>query len=94
MEDMLELSNEPQSDTIHRSFSAFLHQTAASLPQSSIRRGQQATFEVQILFRQHTSWQGILLWLDEHRQQSFRSVLELILLMDSALRDLEGRDAS
>ena len=73
MEEMLEQNNEPQSDTIHRSFS----------------KGERATFELRILFRQHTSWQGVLFWKEQHREQSFRSVLELILLMDSALREQE-----
>ena len=49
-------------------------------------RGTAATFELRILFRQHASWQGELLWLERSDRQSFRSVLELITLMDSALR--------
>lgn len=93
MEDMLELSNNPQSDTTHRSFRTFLQQPSANLPPGGIRRGDKATFELQILFRQHTSWQGLILWQEQHREQRFRSALELILLMDSALRGLEGREA-
>jgi len=93
MEDMLELTGEPQSDTSHRSFSEFLPHTATGVHRSGVRRGKLATFELQILFRQHTSWQGMILWKEQHKQQSFRSVLELILLMDSALRGLEGREA-
>lgn len=93
MEDMLEQVNSPQSDTVHRSFTAFLQQTTAGLPPGRIRRGEKATFELQILFRQHSSWQGMILWQEQRREQSFRSVLELILLMDSALRDLEGKEA-
>lgn len=93
MEEMLEQTNEPQSDTARRSFSALLQPApGASLP-GSIPRGAQATFELQILFRQHTSWQGMILWKDRHREQSFRSVLELILLMDSALRGFEEKEA-
>ena len=94
MEDRLELTNTPQSDTAHRSFSALLPHTADCSHRSSIRRGTKATFELQILFRQHTSWQGMILWREQHREQSFRSVLELVLLMDSALRGEEGREAS
>lgn len=44
-----------------------------------------------MIFRQHTSWQGVVIWLEQQMEQSFRSVLELILLMDSALR---SRDES
>ena len=90
MEEMLELNNEPQSDTVHRKFSTLLLPPETEILWNSIRRGKQATFEMQILFRQHSSWQGVLFWKEQHREQSFRSVLELILLMDSALREQEG----
>ena len=93
MEQMLEQTNCPQSDTTRRSFCACLQQTACTIPRISIPNGKQATFELQILFRQHTSWQGTVLWQEQRRQQPFRSVLELVLLMDSALGDQEGRDA-
>ena len=92
-EEMLELNNEPQSDTVHRSFSSFLLSPASGNHRNHRSKGERATFELQILFRQHTSWQGVLFWKEQHREQSFRSVLELILLMDSALRGLEGREA-
>jgi len=93
MEDMLENTNEPQSDTIRRSFSAYLLQPNTGSPCGYLRRGELATFELQILFRQHSSWQGALHWREQCREQSFRSVLELILLMDSALREQEGLEA-
>lgn len=93
MEEMLERKGEPQSDTSRRSFSAFLQPTAGGAAQGNIRRGKLATFELQILFRQHTSWQGMVRWKEQHQEQRFRSVLELILLMDSALRETEGRVA-
>ena len=93
MEEMLEVTNEPQSDTLRRSFSALLLQPNSGIHWSSIPKGSLATFELQILFRQHSSWQGVLFWKEQHREQSFRSVLELILLMDSALREQEGLEA-
>ena len=93
IEELLEQTNTPQSDTTRRSFSALLRPNPAGHPRGSIRPGTQATFELQILFRQHSSWQGTILWRDQHREQSFRSVLELILLVDSALRGLTGREA-
>ena len=52
---------------------------------SPIRKGAKATFELQILFKQHSSWQGLLKWREKNIEQSFKSVLELIMLMDSAL---------
>ena len=57
-------------------------------------KGKVATFTIRVLFRQHTSWQGTILWLEKNMEQSFRSVLELILLMDSALRRIETEEAS
>ena len=89
MEGMLQQNNEPQSDTNHRSFSSLLIPMSTGTYRGDIYRGRLATFELQILFRQHTSWQGVILWRERNQEQSFRSVLELILLMDSALREQE-----
>lgn len=52
--------------------------------------GKVATFVVRILFRQNASWQGSITWLEGKLEQSFRSVLELILLMDTALQYQEA----
>ena len=93
MEDMLERTGQPQSDTSRRSFSALVPHTHARQQPGSVRTGAAATFELQLLYRQHTSWQGMVLWKEQHREQRFRSVLELILLMDSALRGMEGKEA-
>lgn len=92
MEEMLELMGEPQSDTSRRSFTSLLQQPPAGASGGGVRRGLRATFELKILFRQHTSWQGVVLWMEQHRERSFRSVLELILLLDSALREPEVKD--
>lgn len=47
-----------------------------------------ATFELEILFRQNASWQGNLIYAENNRSSSFRSVLELLTLIDSALSNL------
>lgn len=47
--------------------------------------GKLATFALRILFRQNASWQGSISWLEGRQEESFRSVLELVLLMDNAL---------
>lgn len=52
------------------------------------RRGRVATFCVQVVARQHASWQGRILWLrgrGERREAHFRSALELVGLLDEAL---------
>lgn len=92
MDDMLERTRNPQSYTARRSFSEFLP-SAPDSPAGDPKKGILATFSLQILFRQHASWQGVLLWQEKQQTQNFRSVLELIQLMDSALRGPEGKEA-
>lgn len=93
IESVLEELQEPQSYTAKRTFSTLLPSDDMIYP-SQFRKGAKATFELQVLFRQHSSWQGVVVWKDRHSEQSFRSVLELIFLLDSALRDMEGSAAS
>jgi len=44
-----------------------------------------ATLRIEVLFRQNASWQGNLIWVDRKVQSHFRSVLELLGLIDDAL---------
>ena len=90
MEQLLEKQQTPQSYTVPRRFADVPGMETAPGGCEAFRRGEKATFELQILFRQHTSWQGVLLWREENLEHSFRSVLELILLLDSALRRQEA----
>lgn len=50
-----------------------------------IKRGEKATFIVRIQFCQNASWQGSIYWLEEEKEEFFRSVLEMITLMISTL---------
>lgn len=75
-----------QSFTIPRIFALAKPLRSAPCDADELARGKAATFEMRVLFRQHASWQGELLWLEKGTRQSFRSALELITLMDSALR--------
>ncbi len=52
---------------------------------SEKQTGRLATFSLRILFRQNASWQGSVIWQEGHQEQSFRSVLELAMLIDNAL---------
>ena len=60
---------------------------SAPQQQSAMTRtpGRLATFIVRILFRQNASWQGSVVWVEGRQEERFRSALELVLLMDSAL---------
>lgn len=44
-----------------------------------------AVFRIQILFREHYTWQGRLIWQDENMEMVFRSAIELIQLLDEIL---------
>lgn len=60
--------------------------TGALMPgMSSVDEGKLATFSLKLLFRQNVSWQGSVLWCEGNSEEAFRSVLELLLLIDNAL---------
>ena len=84
METVLEQMDFPKAFTVRRTFSPKQGppNTDDELPKLT---GDQATFALRILFRQNASWQGSVTWLEGRQEQSFRSVLELILLLDSAM---------
>ena len=85
MEHMLDSANYPQSFTAVRSFAVSGEPKTEETTDAISRKGALATFVVKVLFRQHTSWQGSVTWQEAKSEMPFRSVLELILLMDSAL---------
>lgn len=47
--------------------------------------GDEATFVVHIQYRQNATWQGRVTWADKKQSMNFRSALELLKLIDSAL---------
>ena len=85
MEDHLDEWKLPQSFSAIRSFGAASEPAPGQPEDGWTRRGKLATFALRILFRQNASWQGSVLWVEGNREESFRSVLELIFLMDSAV---------
>ena len=87
MESMLDLMGLPQSYSANRSFRSS-HTTVAHTAAPNLKRGDKATFCLNVRFRRNSSWQGTLNWLENGSKQNFRSVLELIVLMDSALREM------
>jgi hypothetical protein len=44
-------------------------------------------FRIQVLFREHYSWQGKLIWQNENQEVVFRSVIELIQIFDEILEE-------
>ena len=46
-----------------------------------------ATLRIRILFQENHTWQGLLLWEDRAKEASFRSIWELIQILDEILTD-------
>ena len=91
MEAVLDENNAPQSFSAKRSFVG-APAASVSVPSSDvIDKGKEATFAIKVLFRQNTSWQGSISWVDGQREETFRSVLELLLLIDSAIKATESQ---
>ena len=85
LESMLEELKGPQSFSNRRVFRPPEERVVTSVTAETVREGKMATFALRILFRQNASWQGSVFWYDGEQEESFRSVLELLMLMDSAL---------
>ena len=56
--------------------------SASNNPESGQRKG---TFVVKIEYCQNQTWQGKVVWAEENRTERFRSMLELVKLMDEAM---------
>jgi len=56
------------------------------------RHGRLANFQLRIYARQHSSMQGVLVWIERKKQMAFRSELELLLRLRSAIS--EAHDSS
>ena len=88
MEALLDQLNFPQSFTANRGMPDTL---TTATPSHGMREGAVETFSLRILFRRNASWQGSLAW--DSREEPFRSVLELLFLLDAALRESAGDPA-
>ena len=87
--------NYPQCSDELRSFST---KTTSPIPQKEKKvarqmskeklleqKGEKATFVVHVMYRQNATWQGSVTWAEKNQTANFRSALELIRLMDSAV---------
>lgn len=55
-------------------------------------KGRPATFTIQIQYRENATWQGRILWVEEKRSSYFRSALEMLKMIDSALDQAERKE--
>ena len=60
-----------------------------NIENSAEHTGEKATFIVQVQFRQNSTWQGTVQWVEKGVTQRFRSELELIKLMNEAADEKE-----
>lgn len=91
--------NFPQRSTSSRSFGKAEEKTArtgqkgAGLQMDAHRvqdkKGDKGTFIVHVKYRQNATWQGEVIWTERKQKQYFRSALELLKLIDSALDESE-----
>ena len=85
LEQSLDVENIPQSFNKVRTFFPLTGYWLDAPDEARPKMGKMSTFAVQILFRRNASWQGTITWIDKQKTQNFRSVLELITLLNSAL---------
>lgn len=90
LEQSMDEENMPQSFQKVRTFSPVMGYWSEGYDTVGSQMGKQATFAVHILFRRNASWQGSLMWLNKKETKPFRSVLEFISLLNSALHKGEG----
>lgn len=84
----------PMSSTESRSFfnsrKKFTRKGMAKVMKDEIlldKRGEKGTFIIQVQYRQNSTWQGKVVWVEENKTQHFRSALELIKLVDGVLSE-------
>jgi len=92
IEDLMEEWDYPQSTMEMRSFakSSSHGRRQPGMARKTVNdplayTGQDATFVVHVKYRQNATWQGTVTWADKNKRQNFRSALELIKLMESAM---------
>ncbi|MBQ9662858.1 MAG: hypothetical protein IJV40_06875 [Oscillospiraceae bacterium] len=54
------------------------------------KHGDIGTFIVRVQHRQNSSWQGRITWMEEDRTVQFRSVWEMIKLIESAVDEVSA----
>lgn len=85
MEEMLDSLRFPQRSMEQRTFDTESLRAQPLPMRDTGRKNPIAIFKLRVLFRQNASWQGDVVWVDRKAAAQFRSVLELIGILDSAL---------
>ena len=56
------------------------------------KKGDLGTFIIRVQHRQNSSWQGRITWMEEDKTLSFRSIWEMMKLIDSAMEQYRDED--
>ena len=94
MDDLYETINYPQT-TVHRR--SFLKEESVTCNRPELTevwesqefgemRGACATFYILVKGRANASWQGEVIWVEQGITKTFRSAMELLILMDNAVK--------
>lgn len=95
MEQLYDTIGYPQATSHKRSFlksEKHVTEKKTDLPvvweneELSSQRGTMATFYVLVKGRTNATWQGEVVWVEKGLAKKFRSVMELMILMDNALK--------
>lgn len=99
MEALFDKCGYPQSSTQDRLFQEKKEKNTAKgasqvadIDQVLNQNGDLATFVVHVKHRQHSTWQGEVVWAEKNEKRTFRSALELLKLIDNAIEDDESTD--
>ena len=93
MEQTMDYCQYPQSATRQRTFgSANVQNREKKRVESMVKAdeileksGELATFVIHVKYRQNSTWQGDIFWAEKQEKVNFRSALEMLKLIDSAL---------
>ena len=102
MEKVMDLCQYPQRSTRTRKFGSNDYQyqekkkvePMAKAEEILEKSGELATFVIHVKYRQNSTWQGDIFWAEKQEKVYFRSALEMLKLIDSALDQTEenGQD--
>ena len=92
LEEVFDRQNFPQASERRRTFGARQEESSLPLAQTleqgmdpeEVARaaGQVTTFDLYVITRRNTTWQGFVDWLDGSPRSHYKSVLELLKLID------------
>lgn len=95
MDDFFDSLNYPQASTSSRSFHTENRirkpeEKKEAVAQMAVqdlleKKGEEATFIIHVKYRQNATWQGEVIWADKKKKKFFRSALELLKMIDSAM---------